>query len=864
MKIRTLILLVIIPILMLTVIATVTVSVVNIQERGERDIAEYEEQELAKVKQNLKNFVDLAYESINANYQTTSSKEYLEKASGERLKNMVNIVYDVVKNNNRNAKDKKYLEKFYGHRLKNIIEVAQSILQENVDLVKSGKLTLEQAQQKAKDSINRIRYNNSGYIWINDTTLPYPKMLVHPVSPELNNTILDDPKYNCALGRQQNIFRAAVELCNKDGEGFIDYKWSKPAEDGKVIKDVPKISYVKIFKPWNWIMGVGIYVDDAVKDAQELTLEEIKSMRYDNGTGYFWVNDTTEPLPKMIMHPVHPEFDGNIMNLEAFNSVGPEKKNLFAEFLDVCKQKGEGFVFYNWYKKDSSGVKGEVQPKLTFVKEYKEWGWIIGTGIFLEDAIKNAKKQALESVQKMRYDNGEGYFWINDMGMPYPRMIMHSVSPELNGTELSDPKYNCALGNNTNLFRAMIEVCEKDGQGFVDYTWFKPTQNGMSETKEPKLSYVRLFTPWNWVVGTGVYIDHINATIKKEQKIIEEHVNSLIVKITIISGVIIILALIICFFFANSISKPLLSLVATIKEVDLDSLASTRITPKGASEIKELGGIFNDMAISLHDAVEELKETTSAKEKIEGELNVARDIQMSIIPKLFPAFPERPEFDVYATLRTAKAVGGDLYDFFFVDDDKLCFTIGDVSGKGVPASLFMAVTRTLLRAKTQPGMSAGEITTQINDALCQDNDQCMFVTMFLFIMDLKTGVLSYCNAGHNPVYIIKNQMTLSKLDAIHGAPLGAVDGKVYQDVEVTLKAGDTLVLYTDGVTEAHDTEQKMYGEERFEKLLEQSRMQSPKGLVDAINKDVDEFSGDAEQFDDITILALNYRGNVSK
>jgi sigma-B regulation protein RsbU (phosphoserine phosphatase) len=257
-----------------------------------------------------------------------------------------------------------------------------------------------------------------------------------------------------------------------------------------------------------------------------------------------------------------------------------------------------------------------------------------------------------------------------------------------------------------------------------------------------------------------------------------------------------------------------------------------------------------------------LKHTTSEKEKIESELNVAREIQMSIIPKIFPAFPERAEFDVFGKVESAKAVGGDLFDFLFIDEDNLCFTIGDVSGKGVPASLFMAVTSTLVRAKVIKGASVSEIVSGINKALCYDNDLSMFVTLFMAIFNIRTGEMEFCNAGHNPPYIIRNQKDIIKLEDRHGLPVAIFEDQIYDSGKIKLNPSDTIVLYTDGVTEADNIKKELFEEKRLEAVLADSVMLSPKGITDAIYKEVHAFAGDAEQSDDITVLILNYRGNI--
>lgn len=253
------------------------------------------------------------------------------------------------------------------------------------------------------------------------------------------------------------------------------------------------------------------------------------------------------------------------------------------------------------------------------------------------------------------------------------------------------------------------------------------------------------------------------------------------------------------------------------------------------------------------------RNTEAVKEMIESELKVAREIQMSIVPKIFPPFPDRPEFDIYALLEPAKEVGGDLYDFFFIDDEHLCFVIGDVSGKGVPASLFMAVTKTLIKAKTGKGMTSGEILTSVNNELCRDNDSGMFVTVFLGILNIRTGEVMYSNGGHNPPYLFRGTGVVETLKKTGGMALGVMENIPYERNKIALKAGDGLLLYTDGVTEAMDTGGNLFAEQRLEEVLLRNSSALPEEMSRCVLAEIERFATGAEQSDDITIMALKYR-----
>ena len=296
-------------------------------------------------------------------------------------------------------------------------------------------------------------------------------------------------------------------------------------------------------------------VDDgklSLENAQEQAKVEIKQLLYDDEAGYIWINDTGEPYPKMIMHPTLPYFDGEILEDPSFDTALGGRKNLFVAFVEVCENKGEGCVKYDWPKPDSSGLTPD-KPKLSYVRLFKDWNWVIGTGIYIDDAIEDGKTKTISDIKQMGYDDGVGYFWINDITKPTPKMIMHPTKPKLDGKILDDPKYNTTLGKYTdvdkgqNLFEAFAKVCETQGSGYVDYEWPKPTEKGLTKS-QPKMSYVKLYEPLGWIVGSGAYIDDIESEISKRKKAIKEQIDALIQKVLISSFIIIFLVMVILYF----------------------------------------------------------------------------------------------------------------------------------------------------------------------------------------------------------------------------------------------------------------------------------------------------------------------------
>jgi serine phosphatase RsbU (regulator of sigma subunit) len=248
-------------------------------------------------------------------------------------------------------------------------------------------------------------------------------------------------------------------------------------------------------------------------------------------------------------------------------------------------------------------------------------------------------------------------------------------------------------------------------------------------------------------------------------------------------------------------------------------------------------------------------ELRAAQEKVENELDIAAQIQRSILPSDFPAFPEHGEFDLYAMMIPAREVGGDFYDFFFVDEDHLAVIIADVSDKGVPAALFTMISRTIIRSIVRQHKSPSQVLTETNDLLCEGNDTGMFVTVFLAYYNLPTGQLTYSNGGHNPALSFGPEGVCNTLTRKHGPALGVKPGVTYQEDIETLETGQILVLYTDGVTEALSPQDELYGLDRFTRLVNRCEKLKLSQLFDHIDKDLKEFQ-QGNQFDDITVLAL--------
>lgn len=257
--------------------------------------------------------------------------------------------------------------------------------------------------------------------------------------------------------------------------------------------------------------------------------------------------------------------------------------------------------------------------------------------------------------------------------------------------------------------------------------------------------------------------------------------------------------------------------------------------------------------------INEMTESLKEKERISGELNAAKDIQTHMLPCIFPAFPDHSEFDIFASMSPAKEVGGDFYDFFMIDEHRLAVVIADVSGKGVPAALFMVIAKTLIKHHTQTGMELGDVFTKVNRLLCEDNEAGLFVTSWLGVLDLETGKLTYVNAGHNPPLIKLADGGFTYLKSAPGLVLAGFDTMQYKHNELFMQPGDKLFLYTDGVTEAANGSCDLYGEQRLSDYLNAHMTDTAADTLYGLKADIDRFVGDEEQFDDITMLMLDYR-----
>ncbi len=359
------------------------------------------------------------------------------------------------------------------------------------------------------------------------------------------------------------------------------------------------------------------------------------------------------------------------------------------------------------------------------------------------------------------------------------------------------------------------------------------------------------------VALVGVDMD-MNEVMKERQQFLMQMLifTLILMAISITAGI---------FFMRRIATKPLKMLSeATARFADNagdyteENIISLPI--KSNDEIGDLYGEIRTMQGSIVEYLNNLTAVTAEKERIGAELNVATQIQADMLPSIFPPFPERSDFDIYATMTPAKEVGGDFYDFFLVDDDHLALVMADVSGKGVPAALFMVIAKTLIKNRAQMGDSPAQVLRSVNEQLCEGNEAELFVTVWLAIIELSTGKGLAANAGHEHPVLRRKDGSFELVEYRHSPVVAAMVGIRFKEHEFELHPGDTLFVYTDGVPEATNAENELFGTARMLEALNRNPSAEPDELLGSVKNAIDVFVGDAPQFDDITMLGLKYKG----
>lgn len=353
------------------------------------------------------------------------------------------------------------------------------------------------------------------------------------------------------------------------------------------------------------------------------------------------------------------------------------------------------------------------------------------------------------------------------------------------------------------------------------------------------------------------------SSVDVSMDMINHHIRLFILAALLVTLFVLVLSCI-CYYFY--IRKTVLVPTNTLKnatvhlmENKLEDLQNFHVDIRSGDEFESLAASFTYMAHQLSNYVKNLSMVTAEKERIGAELDIAKHIQASMLPCIFPAFPDRKEFNIYASMDPAKEVGGDFYDFFMVDERHLAIVMADVSGKGVPAALFMVIGKTLIKDHTTPDNDLGHVFSTVNNMLCEANSEGLFITAFEGVLDLATGEFNFVNAGHEMPFVCKANGDFEAYKIRPGFVLAGMEDMKYRAGSMMLDVGDKIFQYTDGVTEATNASNELYGMDRLGAVLNKVKSAAPDEILSAVKKDIDAFVGDAPQFDDITMLCLEYK-----
>ncbi len=514
---------------------------------------------------------------------------------------------------------------------------------------------------------------------------------------------------------------------------------------------------------------------------------------------------------------------------------------------EEARRLGQASATFFWtWAEQSQPIK-----KFGWFVHYPPMDWIIGAAVDIEELEREGERKLEELLESLRSN-----FSRIRIAKSGAVVLFDAQGKMLIGTEQEPLDLATAVNVQTGgrlleEFKAVAESREREPIRFA-----LQSEAGQAREQEAFCGYFRSL---GWYVAAIAFVDEVNAPAR-----------DLVQRLSLIIAGVFLASLALGLALSIRVTRPLNTLADYAKSLpEADFTASG----EGFDVIRDLPGRHKDevgrlakslmfMEQSLRENIRSLIETTAANERIESELNVAREIQMGLLPKTFPPFPERSEFDLYASLEPAKEVGGDLYDFLFLDEDHFCFAVGDVSGKGVPAALFMAISRTLLRAAAARERDPARIMESMNNDLAPDNPNSMFVTLFIGVLNVRTGRLAYANGGHNQP-VLKDENGVRFLQGRSGPMVGAMEDLPYAPLEIDMAPGESIFLYSDGITEAMDAQDALYSDERLLATMGALGNLGPREIIQAVLDDVSRHVQQAEQSDDITALCLKYAGPKS-
>lgn len=581
----------------------------------------------------------------------------------------------------------------------------------------------------------------------------------------------------------------------------------------------------------------GLLRDD---EAKNNALAWLRSAHFSQGTYWFLFDQNA----RIIAHP------NSAWEKRSVQTMTDIKGRSLASML--CNENTSSmidFAVFSW-KNSSMSDPGK---KLGYFKYFPQWDWILATVVDIQELENEARVKKAEALASLKASfaniqiaqsgavflfDGQGQMLIPPTNSSLPESFLSDPNPKTSQTFFKDLSTQGKLENSSLTCMPTLE----------------------SGLQVPYKIYVSYFKPFDWYFAAAIPLDEIALPARK-----------IIQRQTMVISIIFLASLILSYIFVSRISSPLKQLSKFAKQIPAHDFSTPlamhdmleSLTTSRKDEVGQLANSFTFMVEELEGNIRQLLEVTAARERIEGELNIARQIQLGILPKIFPAFPNRHEFDLFATLKPAKEVGGDLYDFFFVDEHRLCFTLGDVSDKGVPAALFMVITRTLVKTSAQHNLSPAVIMERVNNILSVDNPNSMFVTLIIGILDTRSGEIRYANGGHNPP-VLMTQSSLAFKKAISGPVVGAIPELPYKELSLSLEPNDALFLYTDGVNEAMDADLNEFSNAALLRCLELHSDTAVDATIAAMFNKIDEHVKDAPQSDDIAMMMIRYKGATSE
>jgi sigma-B regulation protein RsbU (phosphoserine phosphatase) len=500
-------------------------------------------------------------------------------------------------------------------------------------------------------------------------------------------------------------------------------------------------------------------------------------------------------------------------------------RELTGEVADAATTFGETMAIIEF------AVHGQPSRKVCLVSDAPTWGWLLVAAVELEDLAREQQRRIADIIAVF----GET---LSEITLAETGSVMLFDDQ---GEVLAAP-----AGLPSEAARRFAqEHAGADRAGQASFTFRAADEDYLAE--------LRSFRSLGWRVAALVPVEEL-----------ADEPREIVTYLTLVLALAFAVGGLVAIVMAGRISRPLMRLAGYAEHVHEQDFTAADAEPtpllaelarRHSDEVGRLAESFLFMERSLKERVRELMEATAQAQAIESELTIAREIQQGLLPKIFPPYPDRPEIDLHAHLDSAREVGGDLYDFFFLDENRLCFVAGDVAGKGVPASLFMAITMALLKQAVEYEPDPARIIARVNDALSHDNPSGMFVTLFLGVLDLRDGGIEYVNAGHNPPAIVGGA-GVDYLRGPSGPMLGAFADMPYEKKTASLEPGQAILVYTDGITEAMNPEHALFGEERLTNVLHDVTAAPSREVVQAILAAVEAHAAGADQSDDITVLCL--------